>query len=107
MPTPERVADTTCHTGEGPLWHPDRETLFYLDIPNGLLYEYDPGVNEYELVYETDVIGGFTVQADGRLLLFGAAGRVSVWDPETGAVERVVIEDRRSRGPRLRGDDAH
>lgn len=38
----ERVADTRSHTGEGPLWHPGEERLYWVDIPAGRLYACDP-----------------------------------------------------------------
>ena len=30
--------DTLCQLGEGPLWHPERQALFWFDIVNGRLY---------------------------------------------------------------------
>ena len=92
----ELIADDGCDTTEGPLWHEDLRALFWVDIPAGRLYRYDPecerGADAHRLVYEADTIGGYTIQADGKLLLFGARGRVWIWDPETGATT-VVLED--------------
>jgi len=62
-PILDRIVDCQCHTGEGPLWHPDDELLYWVDIPNGLLYRYDPNRAVHERCYRTDTIGGFTVQA--------------------------------------------
>ncbi len=72
MAHPTRVADTRNHTGEGPLWHPTEERLYWVDIPAGQLFTFDPATDEYELTYETngDPIGGYTIEADGSLLLF-------------------------------------
>lgn len=72
MARPERVADTHAHTGEGPLWHPDEDLLYWVDIPAGRLFQYDPADDEYDIAYETDgaPIGGYTIEADGSLLLF-------------------------------------
>ncbi|WP_424005132.1 SMP-30/gluconolactonase/LRE family protein (plasmid) [Haloarcula salina] len=68
----ERLADTRHHTGEGPLWHPDEQRLYWVDIPAGELHRYDPGTDEHELAYETPSgpIGGYTLESDGALLLF-------------------------------------
>jgi len=90
MRRPTRIADYRCHTGEGPLWHPDEERLYWVDIPNGRLYRYDPATGEHERCYETDVIGGFTVQADGSLLLFEDRGHIELWDD--GSVHTVIEE---------------
>lgn len=77
---PELVADYPSHTGEGPVWHPDEQRLYWLDIPNGILYRYDPATDDHGIVLEGDAIGGLTVQTDGSLLLFGDSGVVKRWD---------------------------
>lgn len=77
---PERVVDCHDHTGEGPLWHPDADVLYWVDIPDGELYRYDPAAGDHDLVYETSTIGGFTIQDDGSLLLFEDRGRIEVLD---------------------------
>jgi D-xylono/L-arabinono-1,4-lactonase len=86
-----RVADTRAHTGEGPLWHPDEQRLYWVDIPAGRLYRCDPSTEEYELAYETDgsPIGGFTIEADGALLLF-TRGTVERWAPGDATAEPVA-----------------
>ena len=81
MARTERVADTLAHTGKGPLWHPAERRLYWVDVPAGALYRYDPATGENAVAYETDgaPIGGFTIESDGALLLF-----------THGAVERLV-----------------
>ncbi|WP_227357131.1 SMP-30/gluconolactonase/LRE family protein [Haladaptatus salinisoli] len=89
----ERVADVHAETGENPLWHPDEKRLYWLDIPPGKLYSYDPKTDSNELAYEMpdkSAIGGFTVEADGALLLFGAGGRITKWEPATSRTTVVV-----------------
>ena len=91
--TPVLVADVPCETGENPLWHPEEERLYWCDIPNGDLYVYDPATGDHERVYTAanDRIGGFTIQADDSLLLFGNTGGVSRYDD--GRAERVIDPD--------------
>jgi D-xylonolactonase len=88
----ELIADYGCDTTEGPLWHEDLETLFWVDIPAGRLYAYEPGRGEHRLAYEAGTIGGYTIQADGALLLFGERGRIWTWDPRSGET-RVIVEE--------------
>ncbi|MFP8954985.1 SMP-30/gluconolactonase/LRE family protein [Natrialbaceae archaeon A-arb3/5] len=92
MSTIHRVVDTHANIGEGPLWHPDEQRLYWVDIPTGHLYRYDPGEDEYELAYETDgpPLGGFTIEDDGALLLF-THGRVHRWVPGP-KTSSVVVE---------------
>lgn len=89
----ERVADVRAETGENPLWHVDEKRLYWLDIPPGKLYRYDPKTDLNELAYETpdeSPIGGVTIEAGGALLLFGAGGRVSRWEPGTTRASVIV-----------------
>jgi len=76
----ELVANLACEIGEGPVWHPDRERLFWVDIPNGILYSYDPSADAYETVLNDTIVSGATIQSDGSLLLFGTGGVVYRWD---------------------------
>lgn len=94
----QRVADVRAHTGEGPLWHPDERCLYWVDIPAGRLYRYEPAADEHGLAYETDdaPLGGFTIEADGALLLF-THGVVSRWAPGDEAAEPVTEIDADTR----------
>lgn len=77
---PELIADYACVTGEGPLWHPDEQRVYWADIPKGRLFRYDPATGKHEQCYEgPDAIGGYTIQTDGSLLLFMAKGAIKSW----------------------------
>ena len=75
----EMIADYQCRTGEGPLWHPMERKLYWVDIPLGRLFVYDPATGRHSIAYEGDQIGGFTIQADGSLLCFMSKGAIRVW----------------------------
>jgi len=59
-----------CDTGENPYW--DRKTglVYWTDIPRGKVFRYNPQTAQHAVIYEGDPVGGFTMQANGRLLLF-------------------------------------
>ncbi|MEO0963939.1 MAG: SMP-30/gluconolactonase/LRE family protein [Planctomycetota bacterium] len=91
MPDYEIIADLRCHTGEGPLWHPDEQAVYFVDIPQGLMYRHDPAAGSTEVVYdEGRPIGGYTVQADGSLLLFRDKGNVVTF--RDGTILDIVID---------------
>jgi len=86
----ERIADYECQTGEGPLWHPEEKVVYWLDIPPGRLFKYDPATGHHSQCFdlEGESIGGFTLQADGSLLLFMAKGAIKIW--RNGEFETIV-----------------
>ncbi len=95
---PELIANYECVTGEGPLWHPGERRLYWVDIPQGRMFRYDPATGRHEQFYEGEVVGGFTIQADGALLLFMARGAVRIWraDKLTPVVDEIP-DERNSR----------
>jgi D-xylonolactonase len=92
---PEIVVDSTLELGENPLWHPDEKRVYWVDIPGGGLYRYDPESGRYEELLRGDMIGGFTIQQDGALLLFMERGMIKKW--REGRLETVCegIDDER------------
>ncbi len=75
---PQIVADHKNEIGEGPIWHPREQVLYWLDIPNGQIFKYDPATNEHGIFYERDgPIGGITLQQNGSLLLFMEKGAIA------------------------------
>lgn len=88
--TPEPIADYACNTGEGPLYHPDENRVYWTDIPAGRLFRYDVATGEHEPCYSGEPVGGFTLQTDGSLLLFCARGAVKIW---RDGVETTVLDE--------------
>lgn len=74
---PELIADYNCVVGEGPLWHPTERCVYWVDIPQGRIFRYDPASGEHRKIFEGPQVGGFTIQADGSLLLFMDRGAVA------------------------------
>jgi len=78
--TPELIADYGCICGEGPVWHPTEQRLYWVDIVPGRIYRYDPASGVHEMCLDDGrAIGGLTIQADGGLALFMADGAVGTW----------------------------
>lgn len=75
----EVVADCACVLGENPLWHALEHRIYWCDITRGHLYRYTPATGIHERCFEGRTIGGFTIQADGSLLLFMDGGMISTW----------------------------
>lgn len=98
----ELIVNRHCKTGENPLWHADEQKLYWLDIPAGSLFRYDPATGEHEQCYQAqNAIGGFTIQDDGSLLLFMAQGRVCVWRHDEGICATVIEKIPREKESRF------
>jgi sugar lactone lactonase YvrE len=71
MATLEPVANYHCKVGENPLWDEREGRLYWVDIESGRLFRVDHQSGEHECFYRGQtLIGGFSFQDDGSLLLF-------------------------------------
>ncbi len=67
----EAVANYHCKVGENPLWNEREGRLYWADIETGRLFRADHVGGKHECFYRSsDMIGGFSFQADESLLLF-------------------------------------
>jgi D-xylonolactonase len=71
-PRVEEIVNEHCACGENPLWDAARGRVLWTDIPNGRIYAWDRASGRHEILSRGAVTGGFTLQADGTLLLFQA-----------------------------------
>lgn len=96
---PELIADYACQIGENPLWHPLEKCLSWVDIPRGMIFRYHPATGKHGVCFQGEPVGGFTIQADGALLLFMAGGAVATW--RDGKLEYVINEIPAERASRF------
>ena len=94
----ELIADYNCVVGEGPMWHPIENRVYWADIPRGRIFRYDPATGQHRPFFEHGEVGGFTVQSDGSLLLFMDRGAVaSLRDGNLDYLIREIAEERDTR----------
>lgn len=90
----EVVADLQAKNSECPVWNPVDSKLYWSDIPNGRLYRFDPAVQSFELVLQSNQqIGGLVVCQDGGLLLLEEEGRIRKWNDGSVSVIRECLAD--------------
>ncbi len=87
--TPVPLANYACNTGEGPLWDDRRQCLFWSDIPSGKLFRIDIPADTHRQIYSGPPVGGYTLQEDGKLLLF-RVNDIALFDPDTGESKKVM-----------------
>ena len=95
----ELIADYNCVVGEGPMWHPMERKVYWADIPQGRIFRYDPDSGQRDKIFESGEVGGFTVQADGSLLLFMDRGAIATLraDGELDYHFREIAAERETR----------
>jgi D-xylonolactonase len=55
---------------ESPVWHPAEGRLYFIDIPAGRIWRFDPSSGQAQVFHEGETIGGMTRQQGGGWLLF-------------------------------------
>ena len=87
---PELLVNEHCSCAENPLWDDARGVLYWCDIDDGEVYEWNAISGEHRLIFQGPEMGAFTLQSDGSLLLLftGSAARL---DPETGEI--IVLKE--------------
>lgn len=69
--------------GESPLWDHRRNTLFWVDIDNGLIHSWQPSSQKTTILSLGEKVGSVAMHANGGFLLATESG-LSLWDPESG-----------------------
>ena len=87
----ETVALSRCQLGEGPLWHPAEQCLYWVDITRGRLHSFNPATGKYGTIIEGRPITGLTLQADGGMLLFRDQGRIDVF--RDGQITDTILDE--------------
>ena len=87
------VANYHCEVGENPLWDERTNRIHWLDIDTGRLFRADHATLEHECFYRGPVVGGFTFQEDGALLLFEADRIVLLVDGKRRVLKEGIDSD--------------
>ena len=86
----EHFLTTKNKLGEGPLWHPEEELLYWVDIEGEYFHRYSPETGKGDTVPVGQPIGCLAFRASGGLVL-GLRDGLAFWDQETAEIE--IIEN--------------
>ena len=85
----ELLIESSSPLGEGPIWDPTRQVLWWVDILEGLVHCYDPANGSNRSWSIGQLIGTIVTSEDNRLVI--ATDKGFHWfDPETGNTELIV-----------------
>ena len=100
---PVCVAMTGCMLGEGPLWSPSEQLLWWIDIKRAKLHRYDP-VTKMTRRYDLPLRASSIALHHGGFIMVGDR-EGGLYDPSTEAYERKFILEDEPDGVRA-GDGA-
>ncbi|PTT91335.1 gluconolactonase [Pelomonas sp. HMWF004] len=78
-----------CRLGESPLWHPDEQQLYAVDIPARQVLRWQPGAAEPDIWALSAEPGCIAARAGGGLLIAGRDG-LSALDATTGRISPLL-----------------
>lgn len=86
---PKRLLAAQTELGECPVWDPDRNTLFFMDIVGKTLHAYEWSTGRHRVLALPALGGALALAQDGRLIA-GLQSGIHWIDPGSGTVEFVV-----------------
>lgn len=98
----ECVVDIRARTGEGAFWDQERQCLWWVDIPAGLIYAFDPSTDQNKCYALDEPVGCLAPTVKGDLLIATKSG---FWrfDPDTG--KKTALHDPEADRPANRFND--
>jgi len=84
------VLDAKAELGEGPIWHSQKQLLYWVDIENHLVHIYDPKTNQDRPINVGQRVGTVVPRKSGGLMVAVHKGFASL-DPESG--ELTILND--------------
>lgn len=89
----ELVLPTQNMTGESPVWDEVSRVLWWTDIPQKMLYRWDPWATQFSTFEMPGRVGCFALRSTGGLVLAMEQG-FATWDPADGAFVTLAQPER-------------
>ena len=83
------IDETRCILGESPIWSPDEQALYWVDIQNAMIHRLDPKSGERRNWPVETEIGSIGFGPDGKLIC-GTRMGLAWYDFETGNLEVIA-----------------
>ncbi len=90
--------------GEGAVWHPDQNALYWTDINRFLVHRFDPSAQATNTWSFGEPVTAVRLTTDAELLLLVMGLRIAVWSPRRHPELRTIY--RLAAAPEMRFNDA-
>ena len=87
-----RVGNTRDVLGEGPVWDPRAQCLWWVDIRGPFVRRFDLRGERIDTWTMPEMVGSLAVRKRGGLLL-ALKSALAYWDPETGKIEKAAAPE--------------
>ena len=101
--TAELILDSKCHLGEGPIWHPGRQQLFFFDINEQTLFAIHANGEIADQWLFNETVAAAAIADDETLVLFSEFG-LKGFQLATGGLARLTSIE--ADNPRTRSNDS-
>lgn len=82
----EHLVASQCKLGEGPVWHPGEQALYWLDIEQGHLHRYDSISQAHTSTDLGLVVSAMGIRENGAFVMATKEG-FALWDPHDAAFQ--------------------
>lgn len=90
--------------GEGAVWHPEQEALYWTDINRFLVHKYVPGKETTATWFFDEPVTSVNLTTDPEVLLLVLGARAGFWSPRTHPHVETIYQ--LAAAPRMRFNDA-
>ena len=101
--TAELILDSKCQLGEGPIWHPGRQQLFFFDINEQTLFAIHANGEIADQWLFNETVAAAAIADDETLVLFSEVG-LKGFQLATGGLARLTSIE--ADNPRTRSNDS-
>jgi len=83
-----RVGDVTCKLGEGPVWDPQDQALYFVDVMGSKIHRYAPATETFDVYQTPGIVGSLGLRREGGAVV-AMAGGIALFDFATGGLTAI------------------
>ncbi len=87
--SPKNVLPTRARLGEGPCWHQQEQLLYWVDIYNHRVHQFDPASGTHQF-FDVDEVVGCIAPANNHRLIMAQRSRLAFLDTTNGTVTPIL-----------------
>lgn len=102
--SPKNILEVRTRLGEGPCWHPDEQLLYWVDIYNHRVHQFNPATGRHQFFDVGEVVGCIAPAGTHRLIM-AQRKRLAFLDTSNGQVTPILTIKQEENQPDTRLND--